>query len=139
MKSGSNHINKSICNSSSIYVVNVYKTNCINSVSGSIRLVCRADNPNKEILVYIPYTSLTINGAYITRVAENWYINNVVMSFHISGIMINNGVKSVYVSMVPVLISIRSISIRNDLSYKLVTQTENMNFPNDGQDIVMLG
>jgi len=61
------------------------------------------------------------------------------MSFHISGIMINNGVKSVYVSMVPVLISIRSISIRNDLSYKLVTQTENMNFPNDGQDIVMLG
>jgi len=53
--------------------------------------------------------------------------------------MINNGVKLVYVSMVPVSVSIRCISIRNDLSYILKTQTENMNFLNDGQGIVMLG
>jgi len=38
-----------------MYYVNVCKINCINSISGSMRLVCRGDNPNKETLIYISY------------------------------------------------------------------------------------
>ena len=34
------------------------KINCINSISGSIRLIRREDNSNKKTLIYIPYISL---------------------------------------------------------------------------------
>jgi len=37
-----------------------------------MRLVRRGDNPNKETLMYIPYTSLHHQlGIYITRAAES--------------------------------------------------------------------
>ena len=84
---------------------------------------------------------------HIAHFTINWHILSellrigisIMSSCHVCGIMINNGVKSVYVFMVPVLVSIMYISIRNDLSYKLKTQTGNMNFSNDGQSVVMLG
>jgi len=40
-----------------MYNVNVCKTNCINSIYEFMRLVGRRDNPNKETLMYISYTS----------------------------------------------------------------------------------
>ena len=41
-----------------MYNVNVGKTNCINSMSGFMRLVRRENNPKKKTLMYILYTSL---------------------------------------------------------------------------------
>jgi len=41
-----------------MFYVDVGKINCINSISGSMRLVRRGDNPNKKTHIYIPYTSL---------------------------------------------------------------------------------
>ena len=36
--------------------VNVGKTSCMSSNYRFMRLICREDNPNKETLIYIPYT-----------------------------------------------------------------------------------
>ena len=41
-----------------MYNVNIYKTNCINSNSESMRLERQGNNPNKETFMYIPYASL---------------------------------------------------------------------------------
>jgi len=49
--------------------VNIGKTNCIASISGSMRLVHRENNPNKKpsYIYHIPH--FTINWAYTTRIA----------------------------------------------------------------------
>ena len=38
-------------------LLNTRKTNCTSSVYGFMRQIRRRNNPNKETLIYIPYTS----------------------------------------------------------------------------------
>jgi len=57
--------------------VRVGKTNCINSISDSMRLVRQGDNPNKETLLHIPYAS---HHHQLGIYNQSWYINGVVMS-----------------------------------------------------------
>jgi len=49
------HPNMKEASSGEMYISD--KTSCTGSVDRLMRLISRGDNPNKEILIYIPYTS----------------------------------------------------------------------------------
>jgi len=83
-----------------MYNVNVCKTNCINSISGSMRLVRREIIQTRKLISIYHIPHFTINWAYTTRVAESWDVSSVVMSCYVCGIMISTRVSSMFIVII---------------------------------------